>query len=54
MQFVEGSYVVVCYLASKTERYSKTDYHRFGWKKARVCLSCCTVTQSVPVMLSGS
>lgn len=33
MQFVEGRYVVVCYLASKTERYSKTDYHRFGWKK---------------------
>lgn len=31
MQFVEGRYVVVCYLASKTERYSKTDYHRFGW-----------------------
>lgn len=34
MQFVEGSYVVVCYLASKTERYSKTDYHRFGWEKS--------------------
>lgn len=39
MQFVEGSYVVVCYLASKTERYSKTDYHRFGWKKAPTSLS---------------
>lgn len=41
MQFVEGSYVAVCYLASKTERYSKTDYHRFGWKKAPTSFCKC-------------